>query len=489
MSKDIVNLKKGGIVIYDSESIKYLPANINEYTSLAMPLRKIASDMGAALLRDTVVLGAVCLLLKANQVVMREVISEEFKSKNEKIKNLNIKAIEAGYEYAEKHYKKIQKPILAKLNKIEQKMIITGNEAAAFGALAGGMQFASIYPMTPITNIVHVLAKLQTDYGFIYRQPEDEISAINMAIGAAFAGARAMTATSGGGYSLMTEAIGLSGMTETPIVVIEGMRTGPSTGLPTWTEQADLRFVLHGHQGDLPKIVVAPGDVNETYETVRQAFNLAEKYQVPVIVLLDKQICESHESVSVFDPNCVFERGKFTTKSIADYHRYAMSSDGVSLRAPAGTVNHVIGNSDEHDDKGYSSDDAMIRDLMMKKRMKKIETCEAEDMQAPKIYGPRNADLTLVCWGSTKGAALEAIAHFDNVNVVHTSWMNPFPKEALKKILAKSKKLVNVEGNYAAQFGGLLAEQTGIRITDNILKFDGRPFFTEELVAEISKRI
>jgi 2-oxoglutarate ferredoxin oxidoreductase subunit alpha len=204
---------------------------------------------------------------------------------------------------------------------------------------------------------------------------------------------------------------------------------------------------------------------------------------------MDKQICESHQSFLPFKIPGPIERGKFSTKSLADYSRYANAKDGISLRVPAGSVNHVIGNSDEHDEKGYTSEDATMRDLMMNKRMRKMETCSAEDMAGPVVYGPHDADLTIVSWGSTKGAVLEAMKQLPNVNLIHIGWMSPFPAEAVAKELKRAKRLLNIEGNYTAQLGGLINEMTGIRIMDNLLKYDGRPFFPDELVVEIKKRL
>lgn len=369
-------------------------------------------------------------------------------------------------------------------------MIVSGNEATAFGALASGMQFAAIYPMTPTSNILHVLAPLQEEYDFIYKQPEDEISAINMAIGASFAGARSMVATSGGGFCLMTEGFGLAGMTETSLVVVEGMRGAPATGLPTWTEQGDLRFVLHAHQGEFPRIVLTPGDAEEAFHLTMKAFNLADKYQTPVVILIDKMICENIESFAPFKyDKFEINQGKITYKTVENYQRYALSKDGISKRAPVGTGSKVMANSDEHDTFGYSTEEIETRNAQMKKRMSKLKICAENELIMPKLYGPKDADLTVVGWGSTKGPMLEVLRQLPKVNFLHFNWISPFPTESATKFLNKAKKLINVELNYSGQLGGLITEMTGIKINDNILKFDGRPFFTEELVDELTKRL
>ena len=361
-------------------------------------------------------------------------------------------------------------------------LVLNGDEAAALGAIGGGLQFASIYPMTPITNVITVLAAYQEKYGYIYKQPEDEIAAITMAIGASYAGARAMTATSGGGFCLMTEGFGLAGMTETPVVIIMGMRAGPATGFPTWSEQGDLRFVLHASHGDFPRIVLAPGDGKEVFEMTMQAFNLAEKYQTPVVVLVDKNICEDDQSFEYFDTSAYkVDRGNFTTEKVDDYKRYALEADGISKRSVPGSGNWFLTNSDEHNAYGYSDEEADNRIEQHGKRMTKLVTCAKNDMQKPQLFGPADADLTIVSWGSNKGAILQAMKEFPNVNFLHTTWMSPFPADEVKKVLSGAKSLLLIENNYTAQFAGLIREQTGIEIENKFLKYDGRPFFVEEI--------
>ena len=309
-----------------------------------------------------------------------------------------------------------------------------------------------------------------------------------MAIGASFTGARSMTATAGGGFCLMTEGFGLAGMTETPVVIVVGQRGGPATGLPTWTEQGDIQFVLHAHQSEFPRLVLAPGDVEEVFHQTMLAFNLAEKYQTPVVVLVDKHLCESHESVSPFDYRAYrVNRGKVITKKLKKYEHYALSKDGISPRAFAGSGTYVVANSDEHTTAGYSNEEAEVRREQMQKRMQKLSTCAKEDMPKPKVYGPERADVSIVSWGSNKGAILEAMKNFPNVNFLHLTWMNPFPVAFVASFLKKAKTLLNIEGNFSGQVGALITEKTGFKIEHNFLKYDGRPFFPEEIAAEIKK--
>ena len=519
-------------VLYDSErqfDTSTLPEHVNAF---GVPLVKIAKDLGGVeIMRNTVAMGAAMALLGGGLQLLKDLIAEEFGDKKPEITELNHKACQAGYDYALENYKDKVKLILkprgqnsevkksdvsSQMSDVNSKIVVTANEAVAAGAIAAGLQFAAIYPMTPTSNILHTLAPLQEKYGFIYKQPEDEISGINMAIGAAFAGARAMVATSGGGFCLMSEAYGLAGITETPLVIIEGMRGSPATGLPTWTEQGDLRFVLHAHQGDFPRIVLAAGDAAEAFHLTMKAFNLAEKYQTPVILLIDKMLCESHQSFLPFtqpqnDGDFKFEkyqidRGKLLGDGHpsplrsgeggevpnTEYQRYALSDDGISPRAFPGQGLHFVANSDEHTPEGYSEESAEIRLQQMTKRMQKLKTCQQEDMFQPILHGPLEADVTLVSWGSNKGAILQAMLEINKqdsgmlkTNYIHNIWMNPFPSAGMRQLLLQSKYVINIECNYTAQHAGLIKQHTGLDILDNLLKYDGRPIYPEEIVEKV----
>jgi 2-oxoglutarate/2-oxoacid ferredoxin oxidoreductase subunit alpha len=470
-------------IIFDEEK-KYDLSRINKNTNLfPVPLGKLTKESGGSyIMSNTVALGAAIALLGGSLQVFKDLLSDEFGQKGEEIVKINHLAAEKGYNFALDHFADKKNIVLVKENVIEQKMVANANDTVALGAIAAGLQFAAIYPMSPISNILHVLAANQKKFGFIYKQPEDEISAINMAIGASFVGARSITATSGGGFCLMTEGLGLAAMMETPIVIIDGMRPGPATGLPTWSGQGDLRFVLHAHQGDFPRIVLAPGDAEEAFYLTMQAFNLADKYQTPVIVLVDKNICEHDQSMPVFNiADYEIDRGKFTTKKEEGFERYKLSDDGISLRSVPGSGNFFIGNSYEHTVVGHDTEEIEDINNQMRKRMTKLTTCAKQEDISPKLYGPENADITIVSWGSNKGSILQALKDFPNVNFLHITWMIPFPSEAVKKILEKSRHIVNIECNYSAALGGLIKENTGIEIKDNFLKYDGRPFFPEEI--------
>jgi len=487
ITKHMKEIPPGGGIIFDSEK-KFDFSVVDKGVNLFLvPLSKIVKDAGGPeLLINTVALGVAAGLWGGDLQKLKDLVSEEFSDKKAEVVEMNHKAVEAGYNYALENFKAKLLKKLTPIPNTEPNMILNGAEAGALGTISAGLQFASMYPMTPISGILTMLATYAEKYGFIYKQPEDEIAAINMAIGASYAGARVMTATSGGGFCLMAEGYGLAGMTETPIVIVMGMRGAPATGFPTWSEQGDLRFVLHAHHGDFPRIVIASGDGKEIFDHVMKAFNLAEKYQTPVVVLVDKNTNEDDQSYTYFDAaNYKVDRGKFVDKKVEDYKRYALSDDGISPRTIPGTGNFFIANSDEHNEYGFSDEEAENRMQQHPKRMKKLETCEKNDMEPPQLYGPTSADLTIVSWGSNKGSILQAMKEFPNVNYLHLTWMNPFPADAVKKVLDGAKKTLHIECNYTAQLAGLIREKTGIELKDRYLKYDGRPIFIEEITEKI----
>ena len=484
-------LHSGSGVIYDIDANLDLSKIKKGVSRYGIPLKKLALEAGDKnIFVNIVALSAATGLLGGNLETFKKLIEEEYGDKGEEIVNSDKKAADLGYSYAVENYKDDLRDYMKVIDSFSSPisyMVLSGNEAAALGAISAGMQFAAIYPMSPINNVLHVLAANQEKFGFVYKQPEDEISAINMAIGASHAGVRSMTATSGGGFCLMTEAYGLAGITEVPLVILDGMRGGPATGLPTWSGQGDLQMALRAHQDDFPRIVLAPGDVEETYYMVKEAFHIADKYQTTVMVLMDKNLCENDRTMAFPDLSKIkIDRGKFTKEKIDNYFRYKYEDDGVSLRSIPGSGNFFIANSDEHDELGYSTEEIEGRNKMMDKRMQKLITCAKEDMKDPVIYGPENADITIVSWGSNKGSIIEALKNFSNVNYVHVTWMNPLPVEFLTNVLSKAKHVVSVECNYTGQLADLIREKTGINIEDRYLKVDGRVIYPEEIVEKLN---
>lgn len=487
------SMSANGVIIVDEKShlnVDHLPTSVR---AIPIPLSKLSMEAGGKdMYINTVSLGCVVKILDMDLSIMKSIVKDEYG--DGETESNNEKALQLGFDFIAQNFPhEVGSHFYLKPQNTQTKMVLNGDEAVAIGAIKSGLKFASIYPMTPITNLMNTLIKYQREYKFILKQPEDEISAINMAIGASFAGVRSLTATSGGGFCLMTEGYGLAGMTETPIVIIEGMRGGPATGLPTWNGQGDLLFILNAHQDEFPRIVLGAGDIIEALSLTMEAFHLADKFQTPVVVILDKNICENEESIHI--PEILvqenlykIDRGKFSNEKLENYQRYQLEEDGVSTRTIPGSGNFMIANSDEHDAIGFSSETSENRISQMKKRMMKLKSSE-KLMKDPDLYGNPNADLTIVSWGSNKGSILQALKSYTNVNYIHITWMNPFPKEAVTKLLSSAKNLLLIEANYSGQLGELIRQKTGIEIKDKLLKFDGRPFFVEELENEISKRV
>jgi len=367
----------------------------------------------------------------------------------------------------------------------------------ALGAVAGGLGFYAAYPMTPSSSILHYLAKIAAKTGLVVKHAEDEISVANMALGASHMGARSMVATSGGGFALMTETLGLVGLTETPLVMINVQRGGPATGLPTWTEQADLQFMLHAAQGDFPRIVMAPGDAGEAFEMGHQALNWADMYQLPVLILSDKLIGEGNTTVPRFNSkNVKINRGKILTQAqlnkIKEYGRYKVTQDGISPRALPGMKGGLfIANSDEHDAYGFSNEDSQNRIDQVDKRYRKLDEFR-KIMPKPLIYGNPKAKKTVVFWGSNKGVVLDSYVALPDkikskIRIMQYQYLWPFDGDFTKKILNGSKDILLIENNPNGQLGNLITQETGIMIKNKLLKYDGRPFFREEIINALKK--
>jgi 2-oxoglutarate ferredoxin oxidoreductase subunit alpha len=361
-----------------------------------------------------------------------------------------------------------------------------------FGALAAGCRFYSAYPMTPASSLLHWLVKYAAKTGLLVKQCEDEISAMNMAIGAGHVGVRAMTGTSGGGFALMTEAIGEAGMTETPVVIVEAQRGGPSTGLPTKTEQGDLFQLLGASEGEFPKVILAPRTLEECYTSAIQAFNLAEKYQCPVMIATDLYLAERLETFDGVDLNNIpIERGEMVTQlNGGTYRRFLDTPSGVSPRALPGTSGTVYtAATDEHDEDGVVISDVFtnpaMRVKMMNKRMRKMDGI-LKELAPPQLEGPQDADLTLVGWGSTYQVMLEAMHALTRegfkVNVLCLNILWPLPAEALKRVLERCTMTMSVENNYTGQAVKLIRMETGLSIQHHLRKFDGEPFEPKQVI-------
>jgi 2-oxoglutarate ferredoxin oxidoreductase subunit alpha len=525
----------GGGVIYDS-AIAFDPStsgrpDLKFYAVPFMDIIKQALDeLGKGeqarryeVMKNTVGLGASLALCDYPIELVADVILGQFKGKRSEIGNLNVRAATLAMEYVKANLHEPFPYTLKPRRKAEARLMAKGYEVHAIAKLKAGCHFQTYYPISPATDESVYLEKNQREFNLLVVQCEDEISSINMAIGAAHMGVRSSTATSGPGMALMAEGIGFASITEAPgPVLVMYQRGGPSTGLPTRQEQGDLQFVLHPAQGDFPHVVIAPGDLNDAYQDTFSAFNWAERYQMPVIVLSDKKLAAAYVTLDELELQYPeIDRGKTFTGSewtpvatngeglvrmhsnghdgnghgdAQEYLRYALAEDGISPRSRPGLKGgRFWSTSDEHDPDGHITEGVEMRMAMMEKRMGKLDLLlkAVPADQRCKLWGPADADLTVVGWGSTKGTIQDAMAVLaeqgKTVNFLQVRLMKPFPVDDVSAHLAKAKKLVLVEENYSGQLGSVIREHTGVKIDQRILKFDGRPFSEDELVRELGK--
>jgi 2-oxoglutarate ferredoxin oxidoreductase subunit alpha len=444
---------------------------------------------------NTMAVAASCALVRYELKFIERALEDVFQGKK-KVIELNLRACELAYEYILKNFAQDFPIALEALKASEPRIYLTGNQATALGKLAAGCTVQTYYPISPATDeSTYLEAHGVFDRGgergaILVVQVEDEIAAITMATGAALAGARAATSTSGPGFSLMVEALGWAGINEVPVVVTLYQRGSPSTGLPTRHEQGDLRFVLHAGHGEFPRIVLASGDLEECFYDEIRAFNYAEKYQVPVIHLLDKSLASSSQTLTLFEPQrCRIERGALLKGSAGEgYKRFAYTETGISPRVALGTPGGVFWNTgDEHDELGHITEDPIERVRMMEKRAKKLEVA-AREIPLPEkltIFGDPNAEVLILSWGSPKGAILDALevlhAEKHSVCFVQCRLLCPLPSDDLAQLLQKAKRRVCIENNYSGQFAGLVRESTGIAMDHLIVKFNGRPITMDEV--------
>jgi len=502
----------GGGIIFDEEetppqekeALKSLEVSRRLHLFSA-PLRKFAKEAGEAkIMINSAALGASAGVVGLDFENLVNVIKDTYGGKKgAEIAEANIKVAKQGYEHVKQNFAEERKALgfnfeaIKKGDEKSKKILINGNEALCLGSLKAGCRFIAVYPMTPTSSILHFMAAQEAEHKLVVLQPEDEISGILMAIGAGYAGVRSMAATSGGGFSLMVESLGLAGSAEVPVVIVLGQRPGPSTGLPTWTEQGDLRFALHASQGEFPRILIAPGDAEECFYAAVNSFNLAEKYQCPVVFLTDKYLAESSAVFEEFDSSIKIERGALLTEeklmeiSESPFKRYRFTASGISPRSiPSQKLGVHLAKGEEHDELGNFCEDAENRKKMMEKRMKKLDEA-LKELPEPKIYGSGDAEVTIVGWGSTKMQVLEAMKMLEKEKIktkfLHLVYIHPFPSKKVAEVLSTSQSLLIVENNFSAQMAGLIREKTGIEIMHRLLRYDGRPFYPEEICAEVKK--
>jgi len=487
---------EGGAIVYDSNVVQRTGEGSAGFLFLPIPLSDVAKEKaGTVLARNTVALGVTAGLTGLDPEPMQSVIRQNFARKGQAVVDGNLAAIDAGYQEG----RKFAADYAFKLERIPDappRMVLNGTQAFSLGALAGGCRFVSGYPMTPGSPVLHWMAAHSARYGVAIKHTEDEIAAINMAIGAAHMGARAMVPTSGGGFALMVEALGLAGMTETPVVIYNAQRPGPSTGLPTRHEQGDMLFMLYASQGEFPRFLLAPGTHEECFVAGWRAFNLAEKYQTPALVLSDHYLAVAVRTLELnaFDFDAVeIDRGDLLSEAALDaldeeYLRYRITDSGVSPRAVPGHPKAVyVAASNEHDESGAITEEPEMRTAQVGKRQRKLVGM-ADEMSAPQRYGPDDVEITFVSWGSTYGPLREAVDRLNaerpgRANLLHFVDLWPFPVEAATAAFEQARKLVAVEVNATAQLATLIRSQTGRQMDGTILKYDGRAFTPEYIMS------
>lgn len=496
-------LKSGAIVLYDSTTVTIDESKVPAGTLLyPVSLMEYIPKGGSKIMGNSAMLGAFSALTGYPLAVLVEIIKDEFHS--EQLQEENVIILKQVHDHVSSTLP-IEKIFPLQFQQQAQpKMLINGNEALSLGAIQAGCKFSAGYPMTPGSSVLSYLAEYGADYGLVFKQAEDEIAAMNMLIGASYTGVRSMGSTSGGGFALMVEALGFAAQAELPIVMVNAQRGGPSTGLPTRTAQADLNFVVHASQGEFPRIVLAPGDIEECFYETFRVFNLTEKYQVPCIILTDKFLADSSISQPLFETDhLTIDRGKrFEPKdqnSDEPYLRYKLTTDGVSPQAVPGQVGgrHIATSYTHGEDGFYSSgnheyaiNEPAVAVASMDKLFNKLPFME-KDIPGIKSYGPVDAELTIIAWGSTKGAILEAIEQANEqgivVNFLQILYISPFPTVAMELKLKQVKKSLLIEGNKTAQLGSIIRAHTGYKTDETYLKYNSRPFVPSEILAKIKE--
>ncbi len=500
LNKDTYDLHKHrltstSLVLYDPEDFEVTDTVVK----IHLPLKKWRKDFEIMqMMTNTIALGASLGLLGADMNILYAMLEKEFRKKGEEVIEFNKELAQTGFDFVKKQYKEYVVGILS-LKHEKDKLVMSGNEAFSLATVIADCRFFSAYPMTPSSNVLTELASWQTKTGMIVRHAEDEISVINEALGASNAGVRASVATSGGGFSLMVEAVSFAGVAELPVVIFLGQRPGPATGMPTWTEQGDLLFVTQAGHGEFPKIVLAPGDIMELIELTVEAYDLADIYQTPVVVLADKLICESHKShprdeIVTFAANHEINRGKLIKEFFSGkYLRYQLTEDGVSGRLIPGKKGYFYQtNSYEHLEDSHTTEDAVYRRQQVEKRNQKTVTYLQNHFRKPKIYGDlHSAEIVFVSWGGNKGIILEAQKNLStkgySTAFMHFTHVYPLAEE-VAALFQEKKRYILIENNSHGQFGQLLRMQTGVHLTEKVLKYDGRPFYPDEIINYVTKQ-
>jgi len=452
-----------------------------------VPFSALATQAGGPIYANSVAVGALAGIMGLGAESTLASLRRDFSSKPSEVIEKNAAAARLGLERGRDIASRRAVPRPAPPPRRGRQILVNGAEATALGALAGGCDFIASYPMSPSTGVLTFLSRQAGAFGVIAEQAEDEIAAMNMAVGASYAGARALVTTSGGGFALMVEGLSLAGMTETPIVVHLAQRPGPATGLPTRTEQADLEFALYAAHGEFPRILLAPGNLEQAFRLARRAFDLADRFQSPVILLTDQYLMDSFYDVPAFVlPDRSPER--FIARTERDYRRYRLTADGLSPRGIPGFGDGLVAvDSDEHDEFGRITEDLVLRARMVEKRQKKLGLIR-EAVLPPELYGPEEYATLVVCWGSTLEPVLEAVRTRGEAGmaVLHFPQVYPLPGQTAG-YLGRARNVVCVEGNQSGQFAKLLKLAAGFDVHRRVLKYDGLQYTVEELVRALGE--
>ena len=489
----------GGIIVDEATHFDEQLTKDRDVRVYRAPMMQIAEQEGSSVMANTAALAVAAGLTGYDLQHILGVVDDNFRRKGDAIVQANRRVAQAAYDLAGERFKGAFRWKL-EARELPPRMTLTGNQAFAMGALMAGCKFAAGYPMTPATPVLEYLTQHAAQWGLVTKQAESEVAAINMVVGAAHAGVRAMAPTSGGGFDLMTEGLSLAAMTETPVVIYLAQRPGPATGLPTRTAQADLLLALHTSHGEFMRIVLAPHTAQEFFWSAVRAFNLAEKYQCTVIVLSDHYCANLIQPANLedFDFRAIqIDRGKLLgpeeVDALPEYKRYALTPDGISPRAiPASSPNAVyLTSGDMHREDGHFTEDPEITTAMVSKLVGKADLAR-EEMRPPLVEGPEDAEITFVSWGSSYGPVHEAMEILNErgiaANMAHFVDLWPFPADKARQALSGARRLVDVEGNAMAQFAFLLRAHAGIEVDQKILRFDGRGFTPDYILGRLEVR-
>jgi len=495
MDRHLGLMGPGSRVVFNSNTIQ--PGQAEKGAHLCpVPVTELSD--GGKMVQNTVALGTIVSLLGVDFQVLEDALTLQFKRKGQEMVDQNVTAARAGFGHAQENFEPFDEPLPTGS---KPQAVWTGNEALAMGGAAAGVKFYCAYPMSPATGVLHWMSKHARDLGIMVRQVEDEIGVANMAVGAAHAGCRTLCATSGGGFALMTEAIGMAGMMEVPVVFINVQRAGPSTGVPTKTEQGDLWQALGASQGDFQRFIVAPKNALDAFDTMPEVFNLTDKYQCPGIVISDLLISEGTFSV---DPDKMhlqpeIDRGELidTPSQGNGYMRYKNTESGISPRALPGLEGYVhLVATDEHDENSILISDEFTnphkRRMMVEKRARKFKDIE-KVIAAPQLEGPEDAQVTLIGWGSTYGVIKEAVEQLNAKGIIANQlaikWIVPLHGEVVSEIVSSSNRTIIVENNHSGQFYRYLRSETGLSVDGHIRKYDGEPFMPHHIVEAVMEQL